>query len=76
MYPFNNSYVTDILKLFMKLFGAGSLFDKFIAFKLSQFSDNCSACIVSIVFHFSLEDRTLILNVTVPCHCLSYLQLI
>ena len=66
-------YITDVLKLCMKYFGAGSLFDKIIAFKFSQCSDHCSAYLVSTVFHFFLEDRTIILNVTVPCHCLSFI---
>ena len=34
--------------------------------KLGQFLDHCRAYLVSIVFHFSLEGRTMVLIVTVP----------
>ena len=39
---------------------------------LTQFLDHCGACLVSIVLHFSLEDRTTLLIVTVHCYCCLY----
>ena len=33
--------------------------------------DHYSACLLSIGFHFSLEDRPIALILTVHCHCLS-----
>ena len=40
-------------------------------FELSQFSGHCSANFFLIVFDFSLDDKTIVLVVTVICHCLS-----
>ena len=33
--------------------------------------DHCSAYLVSNVFHFSLKGWTMVLIVTIPCHCLA-----
>ena len=40
-------------------------------YSILNFLDHCNAYLVTIVFHFKLEDRTMVLVVTVPYYCLS-----
>ena len=61
--------VTDIQKMCMwKLKDDKIVFDKSAAFLTyySHFLDHCNAYLVSFVFHFSLDGRTMALIVTVP----------
>ena len=56
----------------MMKFGEDNLCsDLIIAFSTYPISDYYSAYLVSNVLYFRLEDRTMVLNLTVACHCLS-----